>query len=177
MPRMSAAVYAAHVDNLLKLARKKGQVSRVEVADALNVTRAVASTVIEKAGLKPVPRQKGQGRADYFKLPAAEDLEVGDTVGGVGVVVSKGEPAVKQSKSPPPVKAVAIPASDATGMESVDVDVAELDAQIVDTRNTLREAAAKAGKALGDWATHQALVDALRERLTELAARRMNASS
>ena len=39
-----------------------------------------------------------------------------------------------------------------------------------------REAAAKAGKALGEWATHQALVDALRERMTDLATRRMNAS-
>jgi hypothetical protein len=52
-----------------------------------------------------------------------------------------------------------------------------LDAEIVDTRNARKEAAAKAGKALGEWATHQALVDALRERMTGLAVKRMNAGS
>lgn len=159
MPRMSAAVYAAHVDNLLKLARKRGRVSRPEVADELNVSRAVASTIIEKAGLKQVGNK---GRTEYFAV---------DETAPEPVV------AVKQSKPLPPVKAVAVPVSDDTGLEPDDVDVAELDAQIVDTRNALREAASKAGKALGDWATHQALVDALRERMTDLATKRMNASS
>jgi hypothetical protein len=86
------------------------------------------------------------------------------------------EVVVKQSRAPTAVKAATVPKNTSTVTEDQDDLVSELDAQIIDTRQALREAAAKAGKALGEWATHQALVDALRERMTDLATRRMNAS-
>ena len=154
MPRMNAAVLAAHIDNVLKLARREGGVSRPEIMNELNVTRTVAGTLIDKAGLALSRRE---GRTEYFSAPA-------------------GKTEVKQSKPdlPPEAKAAAAPVSADTGTEPEDDDVAELDAQIIDTRNAMREAAAKAGKAMGEWATHQALVDALRERMTELATKRMN---
>lgn len=157
MPRLGAEVYAAHMDNVLKLARRKGGVSRPQIIDELNITRAVANGLIEKAGLE-IDRK--EGRTEYFKAPTN------------GVAPAK--PEVKQSK-PVAAAEVAKPTSSDTGDTDLD-DLAALDEQIVDTRNTLREAATKAGKALGEWATHQALVDALRVQLQELAAKRMSLS-
>lgn len=154
MPRMSAAIIAAHVDNVLKLARRKGGVSRPQIMNELNVTRTVAGSLIDKADLS---LDRREGRTEFFKAADAEP-----------------EVEVKQSKLPPEVKAAAAPASSDTGTEEEDDEIAELDAQILDTRNAMREAAAKAGKALGEWAMHDALVSALRQRMTELATRRMN---
>jgi hypothetical protein len=152
---MSSAIYAAHLNNVQLLAQRKGGVSRAEIMDELNVTRAVAGGLIDKAELVEDKALK-RGRTQVF--------------------VAAGEPVTaKQSK--PVAQAVAVPADDSTGEPEDDDPIAELDAQIVDTRNALREAATKAGKHLGLWATHQALVDALRERMTELATKRMNATS
>lgn len=158
MPRMDAAIYAAHMDNVLKLARREGGVSRPQIIEELNITRAVANGLIEKADLV---LDRKEGRTEYFTAPTN------------GMAPAK--PAVKQSK-PAAAAEVAKPTSSA----STEIDLDELqalDEQIVDTRNTLREAAAKAGKALGEWATHQALVDALRVQLQELATKRMSLSS
>jgi len=157
MPRMSTAIYAAHQDNVLKLAQREGGVSRIQIVDELNVTRAIACGLIEKIGLVV---ERKEGRTEFF-VP--------------------GEPkpvSVKQSPAPlpPEVDATVVPDTDDTGGDQVDL-IAELDAQILDTRNTLHNAADKAGKALGEWATHSALVDALRERLSDLAVKRMAASS
>jgi len=162
MPKLDGAIYAAHMDNVLKLARRKGGVSKPQLIEELNVTRSIASGLIERAGLQEDESLRA-GRTQFFvEGDDAPEPEV---------------KAVKQSVAAPEVKAVAVPVSDSTGNpEEVDT-LADLDAQIVDTRTTLREAAAKAGKALGDWATHQALVDALRERMTELVAKRLRASS
>ena len=161
MPRMDAAIYAAHLDSVLKLASRDGGVSRPQIINELNVTRVIAGGLIDKAGLT---LDRKEGRTEYFKQ-----------TNGAATPEAVPEPVVaKQSK--PAVQAVAVPEStDALAAE--EDDVAELDAQIMDTRTALREAAAKAGKALGTWATHQALVDALRERMTDLAVKRMNASS
>ena len=154
MPRLGEAVYAAHLDNVLKLAKQEGGVSRPEIIEKLNVTRAMANGLIEKAELA---LDRKEGRTEYFVAPSTN---------GNGTT----------KLETPEVKETTVPKSDATG-ESDDDTIAELDAQIVDTRQALRSAAEKAGKALGDYATHQALVDALRERMTELAKKRMAASS
>ena len=162
MPRMDAAIYAAHLDNVLKLAARKGGVSRPQIINDLNVTRVVAGGLIEKAGLA---LDRKEGRTEYFKPNGAPEP--------AAVAAEPELVAAKQSKA---VRAVAVPVS--TDALAVEEDtVAELDAQIMDTRGALREAAEKAGKSLGEWATHQALVDALRERMTSLAVKRMNASS
>jgi len=166
MPRMDAAIYAAHLDNVLKLAKRKEGVSRPEIISELNVTRAVANGLIEKCGLA---LDRKDGRTEYYTsngeakpTPEPEKVE------------AKVE--AKQSKVAAPAQAAAVPESTDAAAVSDD-DVAELDAQILDTRDSMRKAAAAAGKALGEWATQQALVDALRERMTKLAVRRMNASS
>jgi len=154
---MDSAIYAAHIGNVLKLAAAEGGVSKPQLVSSLNVTRAVASGLIEKAGLTVARKE---GRTEYFAI--AEE----------GAAPAPVPP--KQSKTK---TAVAKPVSADTGDDGSDDLIAELDAQIVDTRGALREAADKAGKALGEWATHSALVDALRERMTGLAIKRMNASS
>jgi hypothetical protein len=158
---MDAAIYAAHLNSVLKLASRKGGVSRPQIICETGVTRGVAGGLITKAALT---LDRKVGRTEFF-IPTAE------------TPAASPEPELvvaKQSK--PAVRAVAVPES--TDALAADEDeVAELDAQIMDTRTALREAAAKAGKALGAWATHQALVDALRERMTDLAVKRMNASS
>jgi len=158
MPRFRSDIYAAHQNNVLKLATKKGGVSRRQIADALNVSPAVASGLIKKCELE---LDHKDGRTEFFKTS--------EPINGASV-----EPEVKAAE--PEVKAVAVAGPDTK--EEVDDDaIADLDAEIVDTRNALKEAAAKAGKALGDWATHQSLVDALRERMTALAVKRMDACS
>lgn len=159
MPRMDASIYAAHMDNVLKLARRKGGVSRPQIISELNVTNAVATGLIKKCGLQKLDKQ---GRTQFFGLN-------GDTAAPENTTVKQSRPAA--------AKAVAIPVSIDAQPEDEDDAIAELDAQIVDTRNALRAAAAKAGKALGDWATHSALVDSLRERMTQLAKKRMDMCS
>lgn len=159
MPKMDSAIYATYMDSVLKLARRKGGVSKPQLIEELNVTRAIATGLIERAELQEDEGLK-QGRTQFF-------VEGGDPP----------IPKVKQSVVPPEVKAVATPVSDAARVQEELDTTAELDAQIVDTRNTLREAAAKTGKAMGEWATNQALVDALRDRMSELVAKRLRASS
>lgn len=158
MPRLGADIYAAHMDNLLKLARREGGVSRPEIISELNITRAVANGLIDKAGLT---LDRKEGRTEYFSAPTADDAPKAD---------------VKQSK-PEPAASVATPVSDSTGEKDDLAEIAALDDQILDTRNALRAAAEKAGKALGEYATQQALVDALRQRMQELAVKRMSLSS
>jgi len=158
MPKLATAVYAAHQDNLLKLAAKEGGVSRSEIADALNVSKAVAGSLIKKCDLE---LDHKAGRTEFFKT---------STDGASEPVVSAEPPELPELTE---VKATAV-----AGPEVIDDeedDIATLDAEIVDTRNALQESAAKAGKALGEWATHSALVDVLRDRLAGLAKRRMEA--
>ncbi len=156
MPRLATAIYAAHQDNVLKLAAKAGGVSRQEIADALSVSKAVASGLIKKCDLV---RDHKKGKTEYFK---ANGTSVESDASG-------GKP-----DDLPEIKAVAVAGPEI--VEDNDDAIATFDAEIVDTRNALHAAASKAGKALGEWATHQALVDALRERMTGLAVKRMNAS-
>ena len=164
MPKLAPAIYAAHMDSVLKLARRDEGVSRPQIISELNVTRAVASGLIEKCELS---LNRKDGRTEYYRKEGEDAAAVPEPVV---------EPvAAKQSKPPAPAKAEAKPESSEAAEAEEDI-IAELDAQILDTRSGLREAAAKAGKALGDWATHQAVVDALRERMTMLATKRMNAS-
>jgi len=163
MPRMDASIYAAHMDNVLRLARREGGVSRPQIIEELNITRPVANGLIEKAALS---LSRKDGRTEYFTV----------SNGGTPPKVE-----VKQSKQPLPEAVIesARPTSDDTGSGSVSVDaeIAKLDAQILATRNELREAAAKAGRALGEWATHQSMVDALRCQMTSIATKRMSLSS
>jgi len=155
MPRMDAAIYAAHMDNVLKLAQREGGVSRPQLISELNVTRSVASALIDKCGLA---LDHKDGRTEYFTpTPVAAG------------------PQVKQS-TPPAVKAVATPESDDTGEVDPLEGIAALDAQILETRASLRGAAVKSGKALMEWGTQQAIVDAMRVRLSELVVERFRAS-
>ena len=161
MPRFRSDIYAAHQNNVLKLAAKEGGVSRRQIADELNVSPAVAGGLIKKCELE---LDHKDGRTEFFKTVNGAEPTNGASV----------EPEVKAAE--PEVKAVAVAGPDLK--EEVDDDeIANLDAEIVDTRNALKQEAAKAGKALGDWATHQSLVDALRMRMTVLADKRMNACS
>lgn len=163
MPRLDTAIYAAHMDYVLKLARRSEGVSRPEIISELNVTRAVANGLIEKAALE---LDRKDGRTEYFKAPDGDPLTPATKV------------EVKQSRPAAVVDAAVVVGSNTEVPADVDdARLAELDAQIVDTRNTLRDAAVQAGRALGEWATHQALVDSLRQRMTDLATARMRLSS
>ena len=152
MPKMNSAIYAAHLNTVLQLASRAGGVSRPQLINELNVTRAVAGGLIESAELCEDEALK-KGRTQFF------------------VPNGKAKAVAKQSAP----KAVAVPES-TDALAAADDTTAELDAQLLDTRNTLRAAAAKAGEALGEWMTHQAMVDAMRERLQQLAVRRLAAS-
>lgn len=164
MPRMAAHVYAAHQANLLKLASRKGGVSRAQAMDELNISRTVADKIIKEAELEVVRKE---GRTEFFGSKNGSAAPVAD-------VASTDAPKATLS---PEVKDVAVVENE-DEVHEVSLDtLAHLDEEIVDTRNALKEAAAKAGKALGEWATHQALVDALRDRMTKLAAQRMDACS
>lgn len=156
MPRIATSVYAAHMDNVLKLASREGGVSRPQIMDKLNVSRSVAGGLIEKASLE---MDRKEGRTEFFT-----------TSNGAS------KPEAEPPELPAAVAATAVAGDDILEEEEED-DIAMLDAEIVDTRNALQAAAAKAGKALGEWATHDALVSALKGRMTDLATKRMDASS
>jgi hypothetical protein len=163
MPRLAAHVYAAHQASVLKLLTKsKEGLSKGEMADALNISASTVATIIKKAGLVEAGKK---GKSDLYTAPSngdAPELETPETV-----------------ELPPEVKAAAV----ANSPEAINDDepnlalISRLDEELVDTRNALKDAAAKMGKAAGEWAAHQALVDALQERMTKLATQRMNACS
>ena len=167
MPRMAAHVYAAHQAITLKLASRDGGISRAQLADELNVSRAIAAGLIEKSGLE---LDHKDGRTEFFKAPNGTTVETPETPAPKAKKASKPE-------LPPEVKDAAVVESDAVSDEELQDTIIQLDEEIVDTRAALHEAATKAGKALGEWATQSALVDALRSRMAELAVQRMNASS
>jgi len=154
MPKMGAAIYAAHLDSVLKLAHRCGGVSRPQIINELNVTRAVAEGLMVAAGLCEDEALK-KGRTQFF------------------VSTGKANSVAVAKQSTP--RAVAVPKS-TDALAASDDATAELDAQLIDTRNTLRAAAAKAGEALGEWMTHQAMVDAMRQRLQDLAVKRLSIS-
>ena len=163
MPRMAAHVYAAHQANLLKLAAREGGVSRAQAMDELNISRTVANKIIKEAGLDVVRKE---GRTEFF-----------GSKNGSAAPPSDAPKDAPKDELPSEVKEAAV-VEDPDEVSDVNLDViARLDEDIIDARNALKEAAAKAGKALGEWATNQALVDALRDRMTKLAARRMEACS
>lgn len=166
MPRMGSEIYAAHMDRVLKLASRDGGVSRPQLIKELGVSRPVATKLIEKCGLE---FDRKDGRTEYFSAP--------NGTGATPKAETLPEVVEVKQSTPAAVQAAVVPTSDDTGTDEELDSLAELDEEIVETRNALREAAAKAGKALGEWATHQALVDALRQRMTELAERRMRACS
>lgn len=156
MPRMDAAIYAAHMDSTLKMARREGGVSKPQLINELNVTRTIASGLITKCELEPV---EGSGRTKFFTAPS-----------------NGSAPAATPS---PEVKQSVVPTDDGDheDTETLLEKLAKLDSQILATRTTLCEHATLAGAALGEWAKHQALVDALRAQMTELASRRLKLSS
>jgi len=166
MPRMDAAIYAAHMDSVLKLARREGGVSRPDLIRELQVSRPVADGLIKKCGLE-LDRKKG--RTEYFSSP---------NVTGPDVKASTPAEPVEPAPIPPEVKKVAVPVTDEIEPEELDLDVlADLDAKIIDTRNTIHKHAASAGKALGEWATQSSLVDVMKARLTTLLEERVKLSS
>ena len=164
MPRLAAHVYAAHQANLLKMVKMSGAVSASEVADELNVSKSVATTLIKKAGLVATGKR---GRSQLFEAPSSDK--------------ATDEPESSEEKKPelPPEVEESATVDDETKVEK-DIDlneIAQIDEAIVDTRTALQDAAAKVGKAAGEWAKHQALVEALQRRLTDLAEKRMRACS
>lgn len=175
MPKLAADLYATYQDGVLKLAAKPGGVSRPQIMESLNVSRAIADTMIERCNLK-VDRK--EGRTEYFVLPgvssngtAPHEHEPEDV-----------QPLAENDELPPGVDAAVVVEPNALDrladvVETDDQVLATIDEEIADTRNALKDAATKAGKAMGEWATNQALVDALRERLQELAGKRLALSS
>ena len=174
MPRMSNAVYASHINNVLKLAQREGGVSRPQIVSELGVSSPFANKLILVAALS-VDRK--EGRTQFFKpgdqVPTATDPSP--------VKVKQSRPEL-----PPEVKEAAVPESDATGDEAadeaadedaLDEEIADIDAEIADTKQALRDAAVALGKAAGLWAMQDAAVEALRLRMTGLITKRMNASS
>ena len=157
MPKLAAHLYAAHQNSVLKLAAREGGVSRPQIMNELNVSRSVAAGLIDKCQLA---LDRKTGRTAFFKPSEVADVP---------------EAPAEPPELPPEVKDVVVAGDDVKDDAYDDDKIAELDAEFVETRKALRDAAARAGKALGDWATHQALVDTLRLRMTEIATERMNA--
>jgi hypothetical protein len=157
MPRLATSIYAAHQASVLKMAAKEGGISRGEIADALNVSKSIATNIIKKCGLE---LDHKDGRTEYFK---PSDGDASDDTSDA-----------PETELPPAVKSAAVAGPEIIAEDDDDI-IAELDAEIVDTRNTLKDVAARCGKHLGAWAADQSLVDVLRKRLADLVDRRMNA--
>lgn len=176
MPRLASDVYASYHDRVLALASKAGGISRAQIMEALNVSRAVADSMVKRCNLK-LDRQ--EGKTEYFVLhgtsvigppataPAPETKKEAAPEPKVVAVATAAAPGPAPTvKSPPPPPA---PASD-----DADAEVSAIDHEIADTRKSLQERALEAGRLMGEWAKQQALVDALRDRLQKLSARRMD---
>lgn len=182
MPRLASEIYATYQDSVLKLASKQGGVSRPQIMDSLSVSRSIADTMIEKCNLKV---ERKEGRTEFFVLPN------GGTPAPATPPVDLTPPPPEPEDVPPLAEPDTLPgdAEAATVVEPNALDrladvvetddqvVAAIDQEIADTRAAIKDAALKSGKAMGEWATQQALVDALRERLQELAGRRLALSS
>jgi len=157
MPKLGKEIYAAHRENVMRLARREGGVSRAELIQELNVSRPVVNKLIEETGLVLVRKE---GRAEFFAVPS-----------------------VKQSTAPalpPEVEEVVVPTGDEVVAVALPLPatstLADLDTKILETRDMLIETAARAGKAYSSWVLNQAKADALRTQLTELTARRLGLS-
>lgn len=76
-----------------------------------------------------------------------------------------------------PVASVAPPAVTSptvTETATEEDNVGAIDADIIDVRKALADACQKAGKAMFEWATHQALADSLQEKLRVLIGKRLS---
>jgi hypothetical protein len=181
MPRLASNIYAAHQDGVLKLAAKSGGVSRPQIMEALNVSRSIADTMIEKCDLRVDRRE---GRTEFFILPNAAPSV--PTVAPPAAPAPQ-EPEVaplaeKGDELPVSVKEAGIVEPNpldrlAAVVEPDETKVSALDREIAETRTALRGAATRAGQAMGEWATQQAMVDALREQIQSLVARRLALSA
>jgi hypothetical protein len=171
---MAAHVYAAHQAEVLRLAELDGGVSRPIIIDKLGVSAPTATKLIERAGLEP---GKKEGRVQFFSPPNGTTPEPADDDVVEPETATESEP--EKAELPPEVKAAAVVTSPEVveGTDDDDDEIARLDAELLDTRNALRDAATKAGKALGEWLTHQAIVDAMRARMTTLVEQRLEACS
>lgn len=185
MPRLASEVYAGYHDIVLKLAGNKEGISRAQIMDSLNVSRPIADTMIKRCGLAVARKE---GRTEFFIAPN------GSTSGTITAATPPPVPAPTPTVLPPEAKAVVSPVagpiiipvidlaikaaadSDASDDDDEAAEVTALDEEIFSARTALRDAAAKCGKAMGDWAVQQALVDALRENFQKLAARRLELS-
>jgi len=169
MPKTPKDIYNTYMKAVNELAERPSGVSKAQLIAQLNVTKAIAKGLIEACKLTLSHKQ---GRTHFYRKQTDADTNT------IPIEITK--PEVINAK-PDVVIAATIPKTTNTKTEdedeTIDNIISELDAQIIDTRQALRGAAAKAGKALGEWATHQALVDCLRERMQDLATKRMNASS
>lgn len=180
MPRLASNIYAAHQDNVLKLAAKKGGVSRPQIMEALNVSRAIADTMIERCDLKVDRRE---GRTEFFILPNAEPSVAAPLPPAPGPQEPEVAPlAEKEDELPVSVKEAGVVEPNpldrlAAVVEPDETLVSALDREIAETRTALRGAAARAGQAMGEWATQQAMVDALREQIQSLVSRRLALSA
>jgi hypothetical protein len=188
---MATEIYAAHLDNVLKMAARKEGVSRPQIIKDLNVSRPVANDLIKRAGLT---LDRKEGKTEFFvKSAAPETPEQQEQRKAVAASVKQSKPTVEPStveppvleepeihssapELPPEVKASAVPETTDTDMEP-DLDkIAKLDAEIINVRNSLRAAATKVGKAAGEWVLHQTLFDELQIKLKDLANKRMKLS-
>lgn len=172
MPKLASDLYAAYQDRVLTLAAKGGGVSRPQIMETLNVSRSIADTMIEKCKLKV---ERKEGRTEFFVLPGtpAPAAPVAPPEPEVAPLAEKDE-----NLLPPEVEEAGVVEPNpldrlADVVETDDQVVSAIDREIASTRTALREAALRAGKAMGEWACQQALVDTLREKMTELVGRRL----
>jgi hypothetical protein len=190
MPKLPSEIYQTFKDATAELANRPSGVSKPQLINDLNVTQGVANGLIKACGL--IISHK-DGRTYFYKpgvITATDDAATDDAATDDAATddaatddaatddAATDDAAVVSITAAPEVIAATIPKTvriePEEDNETLEDKLAELDAQIIDTRQALRSAAAKAGKALGEYATHQALVDALRERMQALATERMN---
>lgn len=181
MPRLATSLIATYREQVLKLAAMEGGVSRPQVMESLGVSRPIADSIISKCDLQLARRD---GRTEYF-VPAGKtavkhqpaptppddapnDEEENDHIAPDGL--------------PPEVEVAVVVEHNALDkladvVETDDQVLASVDAEITKTRQLLKDTAMMAGRAMGEWLTHQSTVESLREKMQELVTRRLSLSS
>lgn len=167
MPRLSEAAYAQHYPCVVKLAKRKGGVSRPEIMKELSLSRVMADSLIDRCKLRKSKRKVG--RTEFFHTSRGTSAILEEAVNA-----SPEKPAAKAAKKAKAAQKNGTPKAakikaDKPKVASKPSDKSADVAPISYFEKTIKEMADRAGRGLSEFiicrAKAEAAGDALRQSL------------
>ncbi len=173
MPRLSEAAYAQHYPCVVKLAKRKGGVSRPEIMEELSISRVMADTLIDRCKLRKSRRKVGRleffhtsrgtsavlegtnGKTDDADNPADNSAEKADAKPAKKASAEKSEKAPKVKKTKAPIKKKTRKPSGKT----------KTDANATDIEKLIEEMSSRAGRGLSEFLIYRAKAEQLGDEL------------